>query len=313
MKRVLKVLGIILSTILLIPMFVIEFLLIANIVLNTLVSSDNLSKTLEQLMTYNSRSESVLITYASTNTYGNSINYSSIEGKIQEYLIQAGFNKEEAKEIVEDEEFKKVVTDYLESVVMNKIKDSDIRYPTKDEIKSFVKKNYSKLKKVKVIDEKYTEENIDDFVEENYEEVKTKLAEVEEQVNIPDTKGFEEFKKLINLNPYMLGLYLIIIIGLIMLFRMSYYKWLAWVSLPTLLNGIIYSSLGLFGMKIITSLVNLEKYEEIIDPIAKKMSTLMIRYGIVLTIITIVMIVTYFVVKNNLKNKKTTKKVKKAK
>ena len=83
-------------------------------------------------------------------------------------------------------------------------------------------------------------------------------------------------------------------------------------ALETLLNGIIYSSLGLFGMKIITSLVNLEKYEEIIDPIAKKMSTLMIRHGIILTILTIVMIVTYFVVKNNLKNKKTTNKVKKA-
>ncbi len=310
MKRVLKVFGIILSSVLLIPMFIIEFLLIANIVLNTLVSSDNLSETLEQLMTHDDRREMNLITYASPNTYGNTINYSKLEGKIEEYLIQVGFNKEEAKEIVNDDQFKEIVTNYLESVVMNKIKDSDIRYPTKDEVKEFVSKNFSTLKKVKAIEEKYTEENIDEFVDENYDEIKIKLEEVEKKVNIPSNKGFEEFKNVINLNPYMLGLYLFVIVVLIVILRMSYYKWLVWVSIPTLLNGIIYSSLGLFGMKIITSLVNIEQYQEIIDPIAKKMSTLMIRYGIMLTILTIVMIVSYFVIKNNLKVKKKKHKTK---
>ena len=165
MKRVLKIIGVFFSIVLLIPIFALEFLLTANLILNSLISSDNLDKTLEELMSYNPRNSEVLITIADPNTYGtitynDKINYSMVKDKIKDYLTQAGFEETEAKEIVEDEEFKSIVSNYLESVVLNKIKDSDIRYPTKEEIKSFVKKNYSKLKKVKAIEEKYTEDNI---------------------------------------------------------------------------------------------------------------------------------------------------------
>ena len=56
-------------------------------------------------------------------------------------------------------------------------------------------------------------------------------------------------------------------------------------------------------MNLIETMVSLNEYSEILDPIAKRMSTMMIRYGIILIIITIVMIVIYSVVKNNKKEK----------
>ena len=146
------------------------------------------------------------------------------------------------------------------------------------------------------------------MVEDNYEEVKNKLEEIEEEINVPEIRGMNEFKQLISLNPFLLIVSIIGLIELLMLTRMSFYKWLAWASIPTLFNGILYSAGGLFGIKIITSLVNLDKYADIIDPIAKKLSTLMIRYGIVYTILTIVMIASYSVIKNNLKSKTKSKK-----
>ena len=83
-----------------------------------------------------------------------------------------------------------------------------------------------------------------------------------------------------------------------MIFRMSFYKGLILVSIPTMLNGIIYSILGLAGMKLITSFANLENYLELLDPVIKKMSTLMIQYGIISIIITIVMITIYVVIRH---------------
>ena len=308
MKKILKIIGIIFSTILLVPLFVLELVLIANIILNTLVSSDNLTETLEQLMTYNNRNSATLITYASENTYGSivnngKINYSTIKGKLEEYLVNAGIDQEDAKEIVNDEEFKEIVTDYLESVVLNKIKDSEIKYPSKQEIKKFVEKNYSTLKKIDVINKKYNEDNIDELVDDKYEEIKNTLAEVEQEVDLKEVEEFVVIKEFININPYIIGLFILATIIIIMLFQASFYKWLLWVSIPTFLNGIIYSSVGLFGMRVITTLIDLNKYSDIIDPIAKKMSTLMIQYGIILIISTIVMLIIYSIIKNKLKKK----------
>ncbi len=310
MKRVLKIIGAILSAFLLIPMFALELLLFANLILNSLISSDNLAETLEQLMTYNRRNNTTLVTIASPNTYGSitasndKINYSLVENKIKEYLVDAGLSEDEALEIVRDEEIKKIVNNYLESVILNKVKDSKIEYPSKEEVRKIIKKNYPILKKIKMIEEKYPEDKIDEFVDDTYEEMKGTLEEVEDSVNTSEIKELVYFKKFININPLLFILGIIVIIGLIMLFRMSFYKWLVWASIPTLLNGILYSSLGLFGMRIVTSIVNLEDYTDILDPVAKKMSTLMIRYGIVSIIITIIMIVTYSIVKNKLKVKK---------
>ena len=294
MKRVFKIIGMIFSVILLIPMFLLEFLLIANITLNTLVSSDDLENTLEELLTYNP--SDTMLTYDSPSV-GSKVDYSLIKDKISEYLKNVGFSEYEANSIVEDSEFKEVVSNYLESVVLNKIKDSDIKYPSKEEVKKFVKNHYSALKNVKAINKIYTEENIDEFVDENYENVKNKLVEATEEVKI-ESKEFDYFKKIININPYIIFLVIIGIMILIMIFRWSFYKSLILVSIPTMLNGIIYSILGLAGMKLITTFANLDNYIEILDPIIKRMSTLMIQYGIILIIITIVMITIYIVMRH---------------
>lgn len=296
MKRAFKIIGMIFSIVLLIPMFLLEFLLIANITLNNLVSSDNLTDTLKEIMTYSGNNNENLLTYDSPGA-GTKVDYSLVKDKISEYLKNNGFSEYEANSIVNDSEFKEVVNNYLESVILNKIKDSDIKYPSREEVKRFVENHYSALKKVKAINEKYTEEDINEFVDENYEDVKNKLREASEEVNI-ESKEFEYFKDFININPYMIFLIIIGIIILIMIFRMSFYKGLILVSIPTMLNGVIYSILGLAGMKLITSFANLENYLELLDPVIKKMSTLMIQYGIISIIITIVMITIYVVIRH---------------
>ena len=295
MKRAFKIIGMIFSIVLLIPIFLLEFLLIANITLNNLVSSDNLTDTLKEIMTYSGGRNENLLTYDSPGA--GKLDYSLVKDKISEYLKNNGFSEYEANSIVNDSEFKEVVNNYLESVILNKIKDSDIKYPSKEEVKRFVENHYSALKKVKAINEKYTEEDINEFVDENYEDVKNKLREASEEVNI-ESKEFEYFKDFININPYMIFLIIIGIIILIMIFRMSFYKGLILVSIPTMLNGIIYSILGLAGMKLITSFANLENYLELLDPVIKKISTLMIQYGIISIIITIVMITIYVVIRH---------------
>ena len=310
MKKVLKVIGIFLSLILTIPIFALELLLIINIILNNFISTDNLNEILEELITYNNKNRSTLITLASPNTYGNyityndKIDYSFVEKKIKEYLMSNGFTLGEAQELLQDEEVKRIVNNYIESIVLNKIKDSEIIYPTKEEVKSFIKKNYSVLKRTKLIEEKYNLENIDELVEESYEEVKMALEKVQSEVEIPEVKELEFIKMIININPFIILLCILILIGILMILRMSFYKWLAWVSIPTLANGIFLSAFGLFGMRLITTLVDLNDYTDIIDPIAKKMSTMMIKYGIILIIITIFMIIIYSVVKNSKKTKK---------
>lgn len=312
MKKFLNIVGIIFSIFLTIFMFALEFLLVINLILNEFVAKDNLGEIVEQLMTYNNESSEVLLTFDSASVglsnYDNNFNYSTLEGKIKDYLTDAGFTNDEAKEIVQDEEFKKIVNNYLESVVLNEIKDSEIKYPTKEEIKKFIKKNYNKFSKVKVIQEKYHKDNIEKFVEENYDDFKEKLDEATEKVKIPEVKEIEYLKKIININPFLIVGFLLITIILMIVSRMSFYKWLMWSSIPTLLNGVLFSAFGLFGMNLIESLVNLDKYADILDPIAKKMSTMMIRYGIILSIITIIMIVAYSVIKNNFKKNIKTKK-----
>ena len=310
LRKVLNVFGILLSAILMIPIFILESLLILNLVLNSLVSTDNLDQIMEQLMTFNNRNNEILITYADTETFGNyklesgKINYSMFEGKIEEFLTNYGFEKEEATKIVKNKDFKDMVTNYLESVALNKIKDSEIRYPTEDEIKKFIKDNYQLFEKVKMISGKYNQKDVDEFVSENYDTVKEKLTELNNEIEIPESKEWDLLKKLININPFVIIGIIFGTIILLMILRKSFYKWLIWFSIPTFLNGLLFSAIGLFGMRLVTSLVNLDNYIEIINPIAKKMSTLMIRYGIIFSIATAVMIIIYTVVKNNLKNKK---------
>lgn len=319
MKKVLNIIGIIFSILLTVVMFSLELLLTINLILNTFITKDNLGEIIENLLTSNNRNNAILITYADEYTYGNyityaddtKIDYASVAGKIKEYLVNSGFTKEEATEIVNDKEFKEIVNNYLESVVVSKIKDTKIEYPTKEEIKKFVKKNYKALSKVEAIKEKYNEETIEEIVDENYDAVIEKLDEATNEVKVPDIEEIVYLKKVINISPFLIIGGLLGVILLMMLARMSTYKWLAWSSVPTFFSGLLFSALGLFGMNLVESLINLDKYSEVLDPIAKRMSTLMIRYGIVTIIITIVMIVTYSIIKNK-SNKNETIRPKKA-
>ncbi len=311
MKKFLNVIGIFFSIVISVILFLLEMLLITNIVLNIFFQDGTLSVVIERLISKNYQEEKVLLTYADSRTYGsinkNKIDFNSIEGKIKEYLKNNGFTEKEASDIVRDEEFKSVVNNYLESVVLSEIKNAEIRYPTKEEVKSFVKKNYNSLSKIKAISEKYNEETIDEFVEENYDEVKDKLEEITEEVKVPEIKEIEYLKKIVNINPFLILAAIIFSFILLMLFRLSFYKWLLWGSIPIFIGGILISAFGLFGIKLITTLAIFDDYTEVIDPIAKKMSTLMIKSGIIAIIITIVMLTIYLIVKNKVKKGKKAK------
>ncbi len=310
MKKFLNVAGILIATIISILMFILEIILVFNLIINSFVTKDNISDIIQKLMTYNNQNRETIITFASEQTFGNNItynddikiNYASIKGKIKNYLENAGFTEKEAEEIIQDDEFKSIVNNYLESAILNQIKDSEIKYPTKEEIKSFVKKNYKSLKKIKAVS-RYTEANIDEFVEDNYEDVKEKFDEVREEIKIPELKESEILKDIINFNPITISIFIILAIVLLMLSRKSLYKWLIWVSVPTILNGILFSALGLFGIQLITSLIDAEKFNDIIDPIAKKMSTLMVEYGLGSMIIAIVMFIFYLIINSKIKKK----------
>ena len=313
MKKVLNVLGIIFSFLAAIVIFALEVVLTTNVILNDFVKDDTLEEVIERIVSINN-TEGNLLTFADTNSSGNLITYGdkadlkNILNKLKDYLINYGFDEKEALEIVEDKEFKHIVNTYLESVILNEIKDTEIKYPSKEEIKSFVKKNYKTLNKIEVIKEKYTESTIETLVDDNYEEVKEKLDEIKEEVKIPELKEIEALKTIINISPFIIMGAILIMFSLLMIFRQSFYKWLLWSSVPTFLNGIIFSLIGIFGSKILNTIKALSDYSDLIDPIAKKMSTLMMKYGFISIVITVIMLTIYLIINNKKKEKKSTKK-----
>ncbi len=312
MEKLLSTLKIVFSIVIVTIIFILEITLVTNVILNKFVNEDNLAEIIEEIISKNDDNK-ILITLADTKTTGsissNKVDFKSIEGRIKNYLTNVGFTKEEAAQIVNDEEFKNVVNNYLESVLLSEIKDTEIRYPTKAEIQKFIQKNYNALKKIKVISEKYNENTIDKFVEENYDDVKNKLEEIVKEVKIPEIKEVSYLKKIININPFVLGI-MIAILALFLVLLRPKYKWLVWFSIPTFLVGLLFSTLGLFGIKLITSLTIFDNYNELITPIAKKMSTMMIRYGIITIVITIVLLIIYLIIRNKTNNeeKKSIKK-----
>ena len=313
MKKVLNVLGIIFSFLAAIVIFALEVVLTTNVILNDFVKDDTLEEVIERIVSINN-TEGNLLTFADTNSSGNLITYGdkadlkNILNKLKDYLINYGFDEKEALEIVEDKEFKHIVNTYLESVILNEIKDTEIKYPSKEEIKSFVKKNYKTLNKIEVIKEKYTESTIETLVDDNYEEVKEKLDEIKEEVKIPELKEIVYLKTIINISPFIIMGAILIMFSILMLFRQSFYKWLLWSSVPTFLNGIIFSLIGIFGSKILNTIKALSDYSDLIDPIAKKMSTLMMKYGFISIVITVIMLTIYLIINNKKKEKKSTKK-----
>ena len=313
MKKVLNVLGIIFSFLAAIVIFALEVVLTTNVILNDFVKDDTLEEVIERIVSINN-TEGNLLTFADTNSSGNLITYGdkadlkNILNKLKDYLINYGFDEKEALEIVEDKEFKRIVNTYLESIILNEIKDTEIKYPSKEEIKSFVKKNYKTLNKIEVIKEKYTESTIETLVDDNYEEVKEKLDEIKEEVKIPELKEIVYLKTIINISPFIIMGAILIMFSLLMIFRQSFYKWLLWSSVPTFLNGIIFSLIGIFGSKILNTIKALSDYSDLIDPIAKKMSTLMMKYGFISIVITVIMLTIYLIINNKKKEKKSTKK-----
>ena len=283
MKKSKNVIGIILSILVIIIFFVLELFLGVERPINKTMKVENLSIIMEDIdIERIFRDENGKETAQGTRIY--------------HYFDDIGLPRDDVDEVVKDKTFKKIIGNYLGSMFVSGVTGTEVVYPTKSEIVSFIHKNYSRFKKVTDFPEEYDQEEITRIVNENYKNVKYELDELSKDIKWDKIKNVDLIKTIMTTKTILIIGGLILCIVLLIIFRKSFYIWLKWVSVPTILNGIILFVGGLVGKGIIKALADFTKYDTVLNPIVDTILKNMRIFGIVEIVVGIIALVAYVII-----------------
>lgn len=238
------------------------------------------------------------------------------EPRIYTYLSRIGLSKERIYTFLDKIGFKKILGENLGSKILNKINNFQIRLPDENQVTDFIYNNLQYLKKIFFFE--VSRESIYKVVHKNYQFITDLIDSISEKL---DLSGFENLKIIGNLirkgAVYIIGIGIAICVVLIVIFRASIYKWLMWMHAVTLPVSAIFLIVGTLGNKLIYNIVTKLKFLFLVEPFATYFTKSMVRYGIILLIISVSSLILHtiikFIVKKRKKEEKETdKKLKEA-
>lgn len=238
------------------------------------------------------------------------------EPRIYTYLSRIGLSKERIYTFLDKIGFKKILGENLGSKILNKINNFQIRLPDENQVTDFIYNNLQYLKKIFFFE--VSRESIYKVVHKNYQFITDLIDSISEKL---DLSGFENLKIIGNLirkgAVYIIGIGIAICVVLIVIFRASIYKWLMWMHAVTLPVSAIFLIVGTLGNKLIYNIVTKLKFLFLVEPFATYFTKSMVKYGIILLIISVSSLILHtiikFIVKKRKKEEKETdKKLKEA-
>ena len=285
MKKGLNTLGIVLSTIVVLFIFGLEILLGFQRPINKTMKVENLSEIMEEIdIERLFRDENGKETKMGTRIYG--------------YFDKIGLTKDEVDSVVKDKSFKKIIGNYLGSMFMNGISGTEIIYPKKSELVSFIHNNYKRFQNVSGFPKDYKQAEIEKIVNDNYNNVRYELEELSKDIKFDKISHINILKKIVTSKTILIIGGLIFCTILLMIFRKSFYLWLKWISFPTLLSGLLLTIGSFIGNKIINIFVDFSKYDFLLQPIINDVLKNMRLFGICEIVLSLICFTIYIVIKN---------------
>ncbi len=291
MKKSSNVIGIILSILVVIVFFGLEFLLGIERPINKTMEVENLAILMEDIDI--------------ERIFRDEKGKEKPQGtRIYNYFAKIGLPREDVDDVVKDKAFKRIIGKYLGSMFVHGVAGTEVVYPTKGEIVNFIHTNYARFKKVTEFPEDYDQEEITRIVNENYKNVKYELDELSKDIKWDKISNVDLLKQIMTTKTILLIGGLVLCIVLLILFRKSLYIWLKWVGIPTIINGLILLTGGFIGKEIIKLFADFSNYDFILNPIVNDILKNMRIFGIIEIVLGIIALVVYFVISKNSKSKK---------
>lgn len=219
--------------------------------------------------------------------------------RIYDYFSNMGISRKEVNTIIKNEKFKNLFGNYFGSILLKKIqKDTEIVYPTKEELYDFVNDNYTFFENVLKVEEN-DKNGIKTIIYREYDYVHHELEKISKEI-IEESIDNEYLNFLLKpiLTISLIGGIVVCII-LLMIFRRSFYKWLLWFYVPTMTVALTFLSISFFANKIILSILteNIREYKGLISPFLRNLSDSLLAYGIVLFILSIIAFIIHLFLK----------------
>lgn len=215
--------------------------------------------------------------------------------RIYDYFSNMGISRKEVNTIIKNEKFKNLFGNYFGSILLKKIqKDTEIVYPTKEELYDFVNDNYTFFENVLKVEEN-DKNGIKTIIYREYDYVHHELEKISKEI-IEESIDNEYLNFLLKpiLTISLIGGIVVCII-LLMIFRRSFYKWLLWFYVPTMTVALTFLFISFFANKIILSILteNIREYKGLISPFLSNLSDSLLIYGIVLFILSVIAFVVH--------------------
>ena len=283
MKSGKNIIGIILSIIVIIAFFGLELLLGIERPINKTMEIENLSEIMEEID----------IERIFRDEKGNQ---TAMGTRIYHYFDDIGLSKAEVDSVVKDKSFKKIIGTYLGTMFMNGINGTEVIYPKKAELVNFIHNNYKHFQKVSGFPKNYKQSEIEKIVDDNYGNVKYELVELSKDIKFDEISHIDLVKKVLSTKTMLIIGGLVLCIILLIIFRASFYRWLKWVSFPTMLSGLILIIGGFVGNRVVNLFVDFDKYEFILSPVITDMFKNMRLFGILEIVLGVIALIIYFII-----------------
>ncbi len=235
------------------------------------------------------------------------VNTENGEPRIYTYLSKLGLSKEKIYTFLDKIGFKKILGENLGSKILNKINNFKIRIPDENQITDFIYNNLEFLRKIFFFD--VSKEAVYKVVHNNYDFIRDLVDSISEKLDFSGFEGLKKISKFVRKAAvYAIEIGIAICIVLIIIFRASIYKWLMWVHAVTLAVGGIYLAIGSFGQKLIYAIIERLRILFLVEPFSTYFTKSMIKYGIILLIISGFSLLLHTIIKIIVKKKEKAKK-----
>ncbi len=229
------------------------------------------------------------------------------EPKIYTYLSNLGLSKEKIYTFLDKLGFKKILGENLGSKILNKINNFKIRIPDENQVTDFIYNNLEFLRKIFFFD--VSRDAVYKVVHSNYDFIRGLIDSISEKLDFSGFEGLKTISKFVRKAAvYVIEIGIAICVILIIIFRASIYKWLMWVHAATLAAGGIFFVLGTLGHKLIYAIIEKLKILFLVEPFATYFTKSMIKYGIILLIISGLSLIIHTIIKIIVKKKEKEKK-----
>jgi large-conductance mechanosensitive channel len=232
------------------------------------------------------------------------------EPKIYTYLAKIGLTKERIYTFLDKLGFKKILGENLGSKILNKINNFKIKLPDENQVTDFIYHNLDFLRKIFFFD--ISRESVYKVVHKNYEFIRGLIDSISEKLDFSGFEGLKTISTLIRKGAvYIIEIAIAVCVIIIIVSRASTYKWLMWIHAVTLLVGGMFTILGTLGNKLIYAIIEKLKFLFLVEPFATYFTKSMVRYGIILLVISLSALILHTIIKFVVKKRKKSKEEKK--